>query len=317
MKTKIINVIAFAAYWLGIDALFYWLNRKAKRILTFHNVLPDPMFRDGVANGVSNRLSDFIRIVDECGKKFRFSADLFDAETLTITFDDGYRNQYTTAFKALQKRGIPAYLFVSRDVEGGLVIDKLLHWVADAPIEYIPYGDRLGYWVHEIWPQFVSDVSNRGNGVLSALCEKFPYEKIVNDLPFDYVRERLSGITSGELDEMRDAGWMIGWHTKSHYPLAKLSETELRQELDSPVEFRNVCLSYPYGNPVEVGSAAIKIAEEIGYPCAVLNTNDVAKKCSRYFLPRMSLMPGKYRLHFQLSGFEYFIKHRRLLPVVE
>ena len=99
MKRKLVKYFAVFAYYSGLCALFYWLNRKAKRIITFHNVLPDAMFRGGVANGVSTSLSCFEKILDECRKRFEFSTDLFDAKTLTITFDDGYRNQYSTAFK--------------------------------------------------------------------------------------------------------------------------------------------------------------------------------------------------------------------------
>lgn len=314
MKSLIVDKIAFLAYWLGVDALFYWLNRKAKRILTFHNVLPDALFRPGIANGVSNRLSDFENIIDECAKRFKFSTDLFDASTITITFDDGYRNQYTTAFQALHKRGIPAYLFVAGEVNQVLTIDKLLHWVAEVPMGYIPNGNRLQYWVKDIWPRFMSDSTRKGLSVFESLDAVYPYDKIIDGLPMGYKQERLSGISAEELDEMRSAGWKIGWHTKSHYPLAKLGEVELRKELDSPPEFRGVCLSYPYGNPVEVGKAALTIVEEFGYHCAVSNTSEAEP--SRFFLPRMSVLPdkNKYRLHFQLSGLEYFIKHRKLWP---
>lgn len=317
MKSKIINVIAFAAYWLGVDTLFYWLNRKAKRILTFHNVLPDSMFRDGVANGVSNRLSDFIRIVDECGKKFRFTTDLFDAKTLTITFDDGYHNQYSVAFDALRKRGVSAYLFLAGDVGKVLTIDKLLHWVAEVPVEYIPSGDRLRYWVDEVWPRFMANVDKKGLSVFAALDAVYPYNKVIANLPEDYIKERLEGVSEKELSEMHEAGWKIGWHTKSHYPLAKFNNYELMQELDSAAEFKEVCLSYPYGNPVEVGEEAIKVAELLGYPCAVSNTNEGSHIWSRYFLPRMTVSHDKYRLHMQLSGLEYFLRHRKLLPMIK
>ena len=317
MKRIIVDLISFLAYGLGVDALFYWLNRKTKRILTFHNVLPDELFRSGIANGVSNRLSDFEKIIDECAKRFKFSTDLCDASTITISFDDGYRNQYTTAFKALQKRGVPAYLFVAGGAGKVLTIDKVLHWVAEAPMEYIPGGNRLQFWIKDVWPQFMADSERKGLSVFELLNAVYPYDKIIDGLPEDYKRERLSGILPAELTEMRKAGWKIGWHTKSHYPLAKLSKDEVCKELDSPPEFRNVCLSYPFGNPVEVGKAAIKIAEEVGYPCAVSNTNEA--KSSKFFLPRMSILPdkNKYRLHFQMSGLEYFIKHRRLLPGVD
>ena len=315
MKSKIIETLAFISYWLGVDTLFYWLNRKAKRIITFHNVLPDALFRPGIANGVSNKLSDFERIIDECAKRFKFSIDLFDVSTITITFDDGYRNQYTTAFKALHGEGVPAYLFVSGEANNVLTIDKLLHWVAEVPIEYIPGCNRLQYWIKDVWPRFMADSARKGLSVFESLDAVYPYDKIIDGLPMGYKQERLSGISTAELDEMRNAGWKIGWHTKSHYPLSKLTEVEQRQELDSPAEFRGVCLSYPYGNPIEVGKVAIKIAEELGYPCAVSNANDSMP--SRFFLPRMSVSPDKYRLHFQLSGLEYFIKNLRLLPVID
>lgn len=317
MRHLVVEILAFLAYWLGLDAFFYWLNRRAKRIVTFHNVLPDGLWRGGLANAVSNRLPDFVRIVEECRRRFPISTDLLDPKTLTIAFDDGYRNQYTVAFRELQKMGIPAYVFVSGDVlDGrGLLIDRLLHWVADVPIEYIPGGDRFRYWVDEVWPKFMADAKSKGETVFAELNAKQPYEKVLAALPENYQRERLGPIRDEELDEMRAAGWKVGWHTKSHYPLAKLDQETLSEELSSPPEYRSVCFSYPYGNWVEVGEAAIQAVEKLGYPCAVSNTNEAIP--SKFFLPRMTLSANKYLLHFELSGLKYFIKHRKLLPVYE
>ena len=78
MRQRMVEIVAKMAYWAGVDAVFYWLNRRAKRIVTFHNVLPDEIWRGGLANGVSNRLSDFVRIVEECRKRFPISTDLLD-----------------------------------------------------------------------------------------------------------------------------------------------------------------------------------------------------------------------------------------------
>ena len=145
---RITHAVAVACYWTGVDAIFYWLNRKAKRIVTFHSVLPRELWHPG-ANGVSCDLDGFKKVIDLCAKKFRFSADLFDPRTLTITFDDGYHNQYAYAFKSLREKGVPAYVFVAGDTQksdGGLLVDKLLHWVAYAPSELIPGGDRSRYW---------------------------------------------------------------------------------------------------------------------------------------------------------------------------
>lgn len=335
MKSKVINAIAFMAYWLGIDALFYCLNRKAKRIVTFHNVLPDEMFRPGVANGVSNCLSDFLRIIHECAKKFRFSTDLFDAKTLTLTFDDGYRNQYTFAYRELRKLAIPAFVFVAGDaIDGkadfpGLAVDLLTHWIDTVPpgryvlelhggevILQVSESNRLAAWSQIIWPLFVSDMPERGQNMLAACDKAYPLEKVFAKLPENYVLERLTGISAAMRAEMKTAGWKIGWHTKSHFPLAKLSEEDLTQELEAPEEFKSECLSYPYGNPVEVGAVAPRLAQCLNFPAAVSNTNEAQENASAYFLPRLSLSHDKYRLHFQLSGLEYFLKHLRLLPVV-
>ena len=131
----------------------------------------------------------------------------------------------------------------------------------------------------------------------------------------DYLKERMGAITAEELQAMRDAGWKVGWHTKSHYPLSKLKAGDQMVELDSPPEYRDVCFSYPFGNPVEVGSAAVEMVMKLGYPCAVSNTYEVADNGDRFFLPRMTLSANKYLLHFELSGLKHFLKHRRLLPV--
>lgn len=312
------RVVSVLVYWCGVDALFYWLNRKAKRIVTFHNVLPPELWRADLANGVSHSLADFKAIVRECGKRFSFSTDLLDAKTVTLTFDDGYHNQFEYAFKTLRALGIPAYIYISPILDGGLLIDKLLHWVSYAPKEMIPSGgDRRRYWTHEIWPRFVADYKARGCSVLRELDKEFPYANIELRLSGDYRRERLSGISTAELAEMRKSGWKVGWHTRSHYLLKGLSREELLQELACPMEFRDVCVSYPYGNLSEVGIEAVKLVEELGFPCAVsnCNTSDL-NATSRFFLPRMSLRADKYALHFELSGVKYFLKHGKLLPRV-
>jgi len=315
MRRFLVRALARFAYWSGIDALFYVLNRNAKRIVTFHNVLPDDLFRDNIANGVSNRLSDFIAIVKECGRHFRFSTDMFDTESLTITFDDGYRCQYTVAFRALAKLHIPAYVFVAGDVKkgDGLIVDRLLHWVAEVPLKYIPNGDRKSYWTQTIWPRFMNDSLTKGMSVFEELDTIYPYSEILKILPEAYRIERFGAITESERNEMRNHGWKVGWHTWSHFPVSKLTNEELLEALSAPMEYRSTCLSYPFGNPVEVGAKAIAAAEKMGYPCAVSNTNCNAG--GKYFLPRMSFVASdKYAVNFELSGFKHFLKHKRMLP---
>ncbi len=93
------------AYWSGLNAVFYRLNRKAKRIITFHHVFPDEMMRMRKNDGLAHSLSDFFIIVKRLGQRYAFSLDLEDAKSVTLTFDDGYQSQYACAFKALTSQG--------------------------------------------------------------------------------------------------------------------------------------------------------------------------------------------------------------------
>jgi peptidoglycan/xylan/chitin deacetylase (PgdA/CDA1 family) len=326
-KQLFVKWLAIVAYWLGVDALFYFLNRRAKRILTFHNVLPDDLF-DPRGNGVSNKESDFRKIVDEVGRKFRYSVDVSDARSATITFDDGFLNQYEVAGNVLKERGISAIIFTAGDVvgckaENTLVVDLLLHWCGYAPIEAIgkafPIGDGISrdiYCVRELWPEFCKDVEGHGRNLLKRLNAIYPIDEVLARLTDEYKRLRLSGISKVQLDELRARGWIIGWHTKTHFPLSALADEDIRDELDSPPEYRNQVLSYPYGEVRSVDERALIIAEELGYPCAVSNLPMLNKLIGKFFIPRMALPADKYRLHFRLSGVECFIKTHKLLPVV-
>lgn len=328
MKQRIVGVIAFIAYWCGLDALFYWLNRKAKRILTFHNVIPDELF-DPRGNGVSNRESDFRRIIKEAGRRFGFSTDLKDAGTVTITFDDGYLNQYEVAGRVLGEMGIPAIIFPAGDLIGALpeqalVVDQLVYWCEYAPSEVLKREfpvegahKRGEYWVKAVRPAYCQDVEAKGRNLLARLDKVYPMAEILAQLSPECRRLRLGGVSQSQLDELRARGWVVGWHTKTHFPLASLSDDEIRRELDSPPEFRNCVLSYPYGELQSVDARALKIAEELGYPCAVSNLSARNDLTGRYFIPRMALPASKYRLHFRLSGMEQFIKCRKLLERVK
>ncbi len=314
------RLVAIVCYYLGVDAFFYWLNRHAKRIITFHNVLPDDIYTDDVANGVSCSESEFRYIVRELKKRWRFSTDLFDCNTITITFDDGYLNQYEIGAKILREEGeIPAYLFVAGDVLAGkeLLVDQLLHWAARVPKEILAqmgFATGLELWVKKLWPEFVADSASQGRTLYEHLDKMYSFEKIYDGMDLEYKRLRLGGISEGRLADLRSRGWKIGWHTKTHYPLSVLTKDLKLAELTAPVDFRTEAFSYPYGENQSVDVEAKGIVRKLCYPCAVSNTMSPAGGPNRFFLPRITLLPDRYLLHFELSGGKYFLKFGRLLP---
>ena len=316
--------LAIVSYWTGLDILFYWFNRKSKRIITFHNVLPDEL-QDGLPMvGCVDTLSEFKKIIEMIGSKFSFSTDVRDPRTATITFDDGLLNQYEIAGGYLKRKGIPAILFVAGDVIGAksentLVTDRLLVWTYFAPNAAVKeaFGETLPreeLWVKHVQPGYRGDCENRGRDFLARLERVYPVEKILETLPPEWVRLRLCGVAQHHLGDLRSSGWKIGWHTKSHYPLGMLDNAAKREELSSPEEYRSVILSYPYGDIGSIGEDSLKLAEELGYPCAVSNDPDPSPHRGRFFMQRIALSANKYELHFVLSGLKYFLKSGRLLP---
>lgn len=312
------HVLLLLIYWLGMDAVFYWLNRNAKRTLVFHNVLDDSIGDSLLSNGGCMSLSNLQLVVKEIGRRFRFSTDVFDPQTVTLTFDDGYRNQYSIAYKYLSALSIPAYLFVSGEAIAGkiLAIDKISLWFAMVPIEYIPGMDRQKFWCDVLWPKYCEDGISNGLHVLKWLDELYPFDRLFTLMPERFRQERTGGIADEELDEMRNSGWIIGWHTQTHSPLTALSASKLREELMPPERMKNLPMSYPYGSENLVGDRERMLAKELEYPCAFANTHESRMNSSIYFMPRMHIWNfEKYDIHYEMSGLRYFMQHRRLLPI--
>ena len=304
------KIVLRIAYWFGIDAVFYWLNQRAKRVLVFHHVLAHDVLPQGLRTGMCEDAEIFDKtILEELSKKWRFSTDVFDPQTMTVTFDDGYRNQYTTAFKLMRARNIPGILFWSGDVGKILAIDKINMWAEWSPDRTVNRG--------ELWKRYQEDSEARGENVVRWLDSVYPFEKLFAHLPKAYCKERLGVIESHEMDEMRAAGWVIGWHTKTHSVLSRLSDHDVLGELTSPPEMRGLPMSYPYGMDGQIDCRVMRIAEDLGYPCAFANTHESPNNFNRYFMPRMHIWNAdKYDMHFELSGLRFFLKHHKLLPKV-
>lgn len=332
MNVRLLKLVAFLAYASGLTNLFYFLNRKAKRIITFHNVLPEKLLPEGKRIGLVDTDTEFYKIVSEVRKHFAINNNLNDVGSATITFDDGYLNQAEIAGSILQKWEVPAIIFATGQnlnnshPDKALVVDLLMHWVHLAPKgEYnLPpelYNKeifRLGQdidktWQGVIWPAFNADKASKGHRLLGLLDAQFAIKDILSKCAPEYIRLRLGGLMDKNIEILTQKGWAIGWHTFSHYPLSQLSGKALKTEIcDSPCYMQSVVMSYPYGELSSVNSECLKLAEKI-YPGAVSNLPDKNQLSCQWFLPRYTLSENKYLLHFELCGLKNFIKTRHLL----
>lgn len=336
MKQKVVKFVAVLCYWLGFDALFYFLNKKAKRIITFHNVIPASLLPQGKFIGLTDTEESFHMKIRILKSRFSIGIDLLDFKTATITFDDGYVNQSEVAGRILKEEGdLPAIIFVAGRMLGNtipsnaLVVDLLLHWVQLAPngVYRLTCGcavvshfkmiteNRQKIWQEVIWPSFCKDSVTKGGALLNELDDQYSVKNVFASCNPDYLRLRMTGISEVDIRELKNKGWNIGWHTQEHYPLSKLSSDEKREEIvNSPTEMRAVVFSYPYGELDSVDVECLEIVQLANYPFAVSNVDAHNELMSRYFIPRMTLDGNFYRCHMELSGLGYFMKTRKLLP---
>lgn len=120
----ILAVISFLLFYSGILPLYIYLLRKVLKkhkaiVLMYHRIgksndTPDMTvsvknFESQIAYLKNNyKIISLDAMVDayQCNKKF-------DIDTVTITFDDGFKDNYTHAYPVLKKNNIPAAVFVA------------------------------------------------------------------------------------------------------------------------------------------------------------------------------------------------------------
>jgi peptidoglycan/xylan/chitin deacetylase (PgdA/CDA1 family) len=201
---------------------------------------------------------------------------------ILITFDDGYKDNYTNAFPVLRSLGVPAAFF-------------LVSSYLDHPI--VPWWDRIAYCVRHSsqsrlrleYPEsreFPLSPGRREDIIFKLLqIYKSPAtnnaEKFLQEIEAACVVS--PGMTSAadlfvnreEAREMIRAGMSIGSHTRSHRILSKLSRSEQCAELSESRAFltRELgmeidALAYPVGGLSSFTQTTRSLAAEAGYRAA-------------------------------------------------
>ena len=130
--------VAQISKYTGFTSLCYFLNRNRKRIIAYHNIIPDRYWDNSIHLAHSMKESSFRKQIEVIRKRFDVDLDIYNSKTVTLTFDDGYLNQYTVASKILDENKVKGYFFCVADLINDrktLDIDMLQYWIS-----YVPYG---------------------------------------------------------------------------------------------------------------------------------------------------------------------------------
>ena len=205
---------------------------------------------------------------------------------VAVTFDDGYADNLTTARPALERRGIPATIFVAT---GALRSGAEFWW---DELERLAPGSR-----RELGDGFKRLLPEERDEVLTELRESRP------GAPDPPPSHRL--LTPAELVALADGGLVeIGAHTVTHPRLSELpveaqeaeiveSRRELEELLGRPVRG----FAYPYGEAGDYGYGTVALVKASGFDHAC----SVGHRVSA--LPRLEIL-RKHILDWPADEFE-------------
>lgn len=215
-----------------------------------------------------------------------------------ITFDDGYRDNFTVAGPVMQRYGLPATVFVATGfLDGGRMWnDSVIESVRHAPGLSID-ASALQLGVHSI----ASDMAR--SQTITTLLDQLKY------LPFAARLARVNELTSligatlptdlmlssSEVIAARRANIELGAHTVNHPILTQIDDAQVRTEvaeskatLESILKEKINLFAYPNGRPdLDYAVRHAQMVKDAGFKMAVSTASGAASANTDLFqLPR-------------------------------
>ena len=212
-----------------------------------------------------------------------------EPRTLAITFDDGYRDNYTYAHPILEKYNLPATLFVATGYT-----DTFRRMWNDRIADAIQHTDR-GFVTVTLPAETLTlrlDSERSKHGTMLLVLEKLKSlpesakQRVVDDIVQQAGCTKTPGdrlmLNWAELREMAASIWEIGSHTVEHRILTKTSpaaaERELRtskEALEEHLQIPITLLAYPNGKEDDFSQSVKGLAQSAGYRAALTTVSEL------------------------------------------
>lgn len=292
------NVLAFLLYYSGFVYLFRSVRRvcgfPVTRILCFHGVSNQPNYIDMFMEvdkfrAISAYLAQSYNVLSLSKvMDIKRNGKQTLSDSIAITVDDGYRDNYTNMFPILKQYNLPATIFLSTHfIETGFptFIYAILIAMKETKEEYIDLS-ASGMGRYKIKSLTQKRVAIREINKFSKKMGKKQQDLflsiVLSKLGFsgdDSIFEN-SMLSWSEILEMRKDGIDFGAHTVNHPVLSGLLQEEacdeivkskqmIEQKLMEPVRY----FAYPYGNESSINLDVIQCVKNAGFDGAVVLFN--------------------------------------------
>lgn len=189
-------------------------------------------------------------------------------KTVAITFDDGYADNYTNAFPVLKDKKLSATIFLATDY---IETNKLLWWdkvwqilknIDDLSKIEIPEGICEEPFRLQLLKALTNNALNRNEiaVLVTSLVKGMDEEQkmaLIKYMLDNYSvsqEEKSLMLSWNQVIEMSKNGISMQAHTKSHQNLTGISEEkakmeiiESKREIETRINKKITCFSYPYG----------------------------------------------------------------------
>jgi peptidoglycan/xylan/chitin deacetylase (PgdA/CDA1 family) len=293
---KMKRMIKKIAHYSGLFRFSAWLNRDTIKILMYHGIsnCNDTKVSTNF-NGKHMNLDAFeghLRLITKyctpISLKMLLSKKKLPTNPIVLTFDDGYKNNYTYAFPLLKKYNIPATIFITTGF-----IDRT-HYMWPDRLEFI-INNAHSKNIDLLWEEAklkleLGTDKDKMNTIrfiknyAKALSEpkKLSFlDKLQEDLGIEYDWDKIPSLflplTWDEIRKMNENGLIsIGSHTVSHPILSNCTSEQQKKELMLSrlrigEELGEDCImfAYPNGEKTDYNKETINILRESKYLGAV------------------------------------------------
>ncbi len=236
----------------GIFRISSWFNKDLLTIFAYHG-LSSPqegnrLIHTGKKQIKTEEFEEHLRIITRYGHPITLEEAVKNKKLpphpVVLTFDDGYKNNYSYAFPLLKKYHVPATIFVTTgfiDRTAYQWADRLAYIMENAPTEKIDFywdGDKLTLELRSPAEKekSIRIIKNYVKNVIPSEKIFLFIENLQNQLGVEYDWSRIPEdqlpLTWDEIRQMKDSGLIsIGSHTVTHPILSRCTLEEQRKEL--------------------------------------------------------------------------------------
>ena len=216
--------------------------------------------------------------------------------SIVITFDDGYKDNYLNAFPILKELSIPATIFLATEAIGTQNIlwhDRVFAAFKDTKMNYLD-GSGINHQKYSLMTQ--EEKMYARSEILKFLKyidneERDLYiDRLIKILEINEKKENLNLMMTWEdVRSMYEDGISFGAHTVTHTILSNLTIEKMREEIltSKKVVEENLqtvvkTFAYPNGTRADFNETTKDLLRESGYSCAVttiFGTNSLDQDC--------------------------------------